>query len=318
MPENGEVLSSGGEAANTNRPLVHYRHIPARVIPALNTDKPEILGWHNMGPDDLKMLKGHVMETHTAVKYLHQPIKTNDSHLPKTPDQVDETLKILNPDHRFATHIEIMTEYYKKLWESPTFREMANGHSFEFFAACVIMHDYGRNIFNGPFPLTYIDGVSDGILNKNFPTFPRDYMHTIGWITGVKPMPNEDSPISDKFALMLKAIDTLGKIDASTGHLMDPETFFAEDGAYNRWVALQVKNERIPFDVFITTESIEKGKSINKRKRKSVTPEEYAYNDRTATLLGVKWIEQATGWSFSDIRKIVDARVVKESNPTIQ
>ena len=177
--------------------------------------------------------------------------------------------------------------------------------------ALVLLHDYGRFVFNGPFPLLYVDGVSDGILRINFPDFPRDFLHSIKWITSEESAPDiEDGQIlplsaisvSQQIGLMLKTIDTVGKLD-SNGALIRLEEFFTETGMYKKWVAMQVENDRLPFHT---------------RGNRVVTTEQYALNDQRLTESGARLFKEITGMRFNVLQDKVQDRWTEQHQNSVR
>lgn len=213
----------------------------------------------------------------------------------------------LNADDRFFQHLNVMLAYIDVLCESEQFQEFlkaANIHP-NFLRALVLLHDYGRCVFNGPLPLKFVDNVSGALLYKVLPSFPQEYLHTIKWITEEEPFPDmkdgkelEVDSISLEYLIgfILKAVDTLGKIDPQ-GNLIDINTFFDDNGLYDSWLQKQKANSRLPFNVTA---------SVN------VTPDQYAANDRRLTEKGAQVIESKTGLPFAEIRNLVAERLTKQ------
>ncbi len=216
------------------------------------------------------------------------------------PEDLKETL---NANSAFQTHLVVMREYWAVCNEQPTFAKFIQESEINtaFLDALVFAHDFGRFVFNGPLPLLFIDNVSEGLLKHHFPQFPRQYLHSIKWITGEKRMPGKHALPAEKIALMLKAIDTLGKFDA-TNTLLDPQNFFAPDGLHAGWIKKQVENGRLPF----TIRGQRQGDGVVRPVL--VTAETYASNDRAVTMRGIEVLESITQVPFAQIREQVAER----------
>lgn len=248
---------------------------------------PNIGDWFNISKDDLKGLKEYLDEVYQSTTSINNAG--------------------LNPDEKASLdqHLEIMNKYFEVLWRYDGFKDFCekNNISLEFLKSLVLLHDFSRFIFNGSFPLRYTDCVSDGLIGRIFPNFPKEFLHSIGWITGEKEAPNEknfDSLLSQIIGLVLKAVDTLSKIEPGEA-LRDPEIFFAKGGGYDRWLQFQIDRDRFPFTVMV-------GKGGN-RVKKVVTAQEYAEKDKELTIMGIRIIEGLCGVDFSKIREQVSQKI---------
>lgn len=271
-----------------------YRAVRERLKPIVGQEQklqpPEIKEWFQITPAEVKDLKKYVEQVYQTTKNQNS-VGLNDEEK-KTLDQ----------------HLEIMNQYFQVLWQYPDFRNYFNKHgiSQEFHAALVQLHDFSRYLFNGQFPLRYTDCVSDGLVGRLFPEFPRAFLHSIAWLTGEKEPPNveilENLPQNPAqvCGLVLKAVDTLGKIEPDR-KLRNPSDFFAPNNGYGRWLSDQEAKGRFPFPVLIP--------SPNGRIRREVKAADYAQKDQWLTNLGIKAIEQLTGGSFAQIQKQVQERL---------
>lgn len=150
----------------------------------------------------------------------------------------------LNPDlNGLLKHLDCMNEVFQWLWNFPQFKEILPEQSrdnFNFIRFLVLAHDLERFIFNGPFPITYIDQVGDALNAKVFfPDFYFDkYLHSIDYITGRKQIPNtQDNPLP----FIFKVVDSLAKPGR------DPEKFLSSE--YDQWLEKQVQMKRFPIRV---------------------------------------------------------------------
>ncbi|MBP9700043.1 hypothetical protein KBD71_02055 [Candidatus Woesebacteria bacterium] len=220
----------------------------------------------------------------------------------------------LNPDPGFQPHLQIMDSIWGTVYQhSPLFREYLaqQGISYCFLLALDHTHDYGRNFANARFRLSAVDSISSVLLKNRFAHFPMAYLHSIQWITGLETLPEDDAALTtaQRVGLMLKAVDTLGKQDAE-GNYLDPDTLFAPEGAYSRWVAKQIENSRLPFDVIQRNPN-----DSSDRRRITITPERYAMMDEKLTRRGVRLLEETTGMSYTDIRERAQARLLNPPSP---
>jgi hypothetical protein len=258
---------------------------------------PPVDDWKHISDSELQALDAFLEATRETTSRL------GEHHGP-------EVLSNLNVDSRFETHLDVMSAYVDVLARTPFFvtflREQ--GISPSFMKALVKLHDFGRSVFNGPLPLKYIDGVSDGILRKILPDFPTQYLHSIKWITGEIILPESDDELSphQQIGLILKAIDTLGKLDPA-GKLMDPDVFFSENGPYAKWAEEQKLKQRFPF-VVVNVKRRFKG-------QREITAEAYAEQDKALTIRGMRIAETLTGTPFQDLRQ--RAEVQFENNTHI-
>lgn len=198
-------------------------------------------------------------------------------------------------------HLTIMKTCVDVLWETKGFKELAPGMTKEFFYALIDVHDLSRNFFNGTLPLRYVDGVSEGLLKKFFPKFPRVFLHTIQWMTGEKSLPDSTEQLTpaNQIALMLKAIDTQSKL--YDGQLPSPATFFSEGGPYSRWLTLQETLGRFPFAILRWED--------DHRVREEVSSASYAQRDQEYTMRGHRLIEHVTGIPIEQFWNTVGSRV---------
>lgn len=198
-------------------------------------------------------------------------------------------------DRLVRQHLFAMEAYFNVLLNYQEFQvlleEVLPGASEQekrsFLSILVYTHDFGRFVFDdGNLSLTENDALSDALLRVVMPKmFGKKIvnkifscLHSIKWITGEKQLPENDEEFTpeNKLALILKAIDTLGK---ATGNaygeleLRHPDTFLAEGGAYDIWLATQVEKGRFPLQA--------NGRIISA---------EYARKDKELTLRGVNII----------------------------
>lgn len=205
-------------------------------------------------------------------------------------------------------HLEIMDKYFEVLMGYPNFSDLVKKifpqKSEAFLSLLVWLHDYSRFIFNGPFSLTYGDWVSSALLKKKFlrKIFPNNdqivekllnCFHSIDWITGKSPLPEDNNQLSDeqKLGLILKTIDTLAKKE-SDGRLRDPNVFFAENGSYYSWLRFQEEKNRFPLKI---------------KPNQFIDAITYAQNDIALTQRGIALIENLTGTGFSVIKDQVES-----------
>lgn len=223
-------------------------------------------------------------------------------------DSREEVAEKLNVDENFTTHLLIMHAYIDCLWQYPSFEAWMQKRNIskQFLHALVDLHDYGRLVFNGPLPLTFIDAASDRILKLMVDSGIKEYMHTIDWVTGKEQL-DSNLPVQKKIGLMLKAIDTLAKRN-SAGELRNPQNFFAKGGEHDMWVQRQVENGRLPLRAYEPQQN-------GSYQLKMVSPEEYAANDKKLTLRGMQLIELISGESFSEILTQVDQHSSDEMSP---
>ena len=147
----------------------------------------------------------------------------------------------LDGEQGLIAHIDWMTKLLERLWQYDKFRSLfPKGTNFAFLKFLALVHDYSRFIFNGPFPLTYVDWVGDALVERRFfPGIPFDrYLHSIRYITGEKEPPD---PQENPLPYIFKALDSLGKPGR------DPEKFLNED--YDQWLKRQVELGRFPIKV---------------------------------------------------------------------
>lgn len=207
-------------------------------------------------------------------------------------------------------HLEVMRVYFEVLMSYSTFADLVKKifpeKTEEFLNLLIYLHDFSRFIFSGPFPLTYGDWVSEGLLRKivlrnMFPNNPEIVekilrcLHSIDWIIGKKNLPENNDDLSDeqKLGLILKAIDTLGKREEN-GRLRDPDEFFSQNGGYFKWLMLQIENRRFPLKI---------------GPNQFIDAEAYAERDIALTQRGIYLIEELTDESFAAIRNKVQAKI---------
>jgi len=186
---------------------------------------------------------------------------------------------LLNPtldgNQGLIAHIDRMTELLAKLWQYDKFRRLfPDGTDFAFLKFLALVHDYSRFIFNGPFPLTYVDWVGDALVEKRFfPNIPFEkYLHSIRYITGEKEPPDQKKT---PLPYIFKALDSLGKPGR------DPEKFLNQD--YDQWLQKQIKLGRFPIKVR------KDGKIVE------VEAEEYKERDIGMIKEGLNLIEEIVG-----------------------
>lgn len=268
----------------------HLQSARERIIQTIKSQEvftPEN-GWFQISDEELDALWRYLKLTRNRLSRVGNP----------------HVFRELNANRSFFKHLQVMNTYIDTLCDIPQFAAFlnANGITKNFLHALVMMHDYGRFIFNGPFPLLYVDGVSDGILKANFPTFPRNFMHSIKWITNSETAPDlEDGQhkliyklsLNEQIGLLLKTIDTLGKY-GTDGHVLKIEEFFAVGGKYQQWIAIQKTNRRLPFYT--------DGHTL-------IQADTYAENDERLTRSGADVITQLTGVPFQDITQSVSDRL---------
>jgi hypothetical protein len=291
-------------ARNNSETKPPYDIVRERVKHVINSPEaptgPEFSDWTQIGAPQLQQVEDFLGQTHQATLSIGS-------------ERGEEVLRPINIDKRFITHLNVMKSYIEALVKIPDFKNFLSEQNItpEFLMALVLLHDYGRVVFNGPFSLTYVDSVSDAVLREVIPSFPTRYLHSMKWITGEVVLPENDDELTteQKIGLVLKALDTLGKLDANASdQLIDPETFFSEEGAHRRWSNAQLDNVRFPFKVFKYTRAIlegesEEGKSESKRRtRIDVEAEAYTTRDRELTLRGIKMTEKLIGIPFAELR----------------
>jgi hypothetical protein len=271
--------------------LKYYDIVRARVKPVLEypnnlrapliTTKEE---WFSLKDEQTADLKSYM-----------QAVRKHTSSIPEGISQEDKQL--MNANSALDLHVDIVSCYLQKLPQCPAFQQQYPTINQNFMKALAYMHDFSRNIFNGPFPLTYVDQVSDGLTRTVFPTFPKEYMHTIDWMTGRKNPPQMQYKSPDQVAIMLKALDTLGKIDQN-GRLLDPDDFFAENGPYEKWKQRQIDLKRFPLKIVHRSDSLRE----QNYPRIDVDIETYVERDKYLTYLGVGLLEEFTGKTFGELR----------------
>ncbi|MGB9883524.1 MAG: hypothetical protein ACPLRN_03370 [Microgenomates group bacterium] len=221
---------------------------------------------------------------------LYQKIKEFSIHESrKLSDQYKNSLlsPILDGDQGLIAHIDCMTSIFEKLWEFDNFRKLfPEGTTFSFVKFLVLAHDYSRFIFNGHFPITYVDWVGDALNERRF--FPEvnfdPYLHSIRYITGEKDMPD---PGKYPLIYIFKAVDSLGKRGRN------PEDFFGP--SYDQWLQKQIESGRFPIRVR------KDGKIIE------ISAQEYKKNDQFMIKKGLEIINKITGVSFEEILKSINS-----------
>jgi len=186
---------------------------------------------------------------------------------------------LLNPnldgEQGLLAHIDRMTELLGKLWHYEEFRNLfPEGTSFSFLKFLALVHDYSRFIFNGPFPLVYVDWVGDALVEKRFfPGIPFEkYLHSIRYITGEKNPPDEKTT---PLPYIFKALDSLGKPGR------DSEKFLSYD--YYKWLQKQIELGRFPIRVR------KDGKIVE------ISAQDYKENDIGMIRKGLRLIEEIVG-----------------------
>lgn len=275
-----------------------YQPVKERIKPIYGKHQeifpPKIDNWFAISPAQNQQLQDYIQQVYVASH------NKNEAGLnPKEKATLDK-------------HLQVMHAYYDVLWQYPGFKEYfeKQGINREFFTALVNIHDFSRYIFNGSYPLRYTDCVSDGLIGKLFPTFPKQHLHSIGWLTGEEPAPSSTivdslTPVEQVSGLVLKAIDTLGKIEPE-GNLRNPTDFFAKGKGYDKWLEYQKQMGRFPFPVLLP--------SPTGRVRHLVTADEYAEKDKELTELGLKMLTKLTGEKDqSQIVKKASEQICKKS-----
>jgi len=270
-----------------NKDTLSFASVKERLKPIYGKDQevlpPNVGNWFKITLEQNQQLKDYIQQVYAA------------SH--------DKNAAGLNPKEKITLdeHLKVMHCYYDAMWQYPSFQEYftKNGVNREFFTALVQLHDFSRYLFNGSYPLRYTDCVSDGLIGKLFPTFPREYLHSIGWLTGEKPAPSPEilqnlQPVDQVCGLVLKAVDTLGKIEPDQS-LRNPADFFAPHRGYDKWLDYQKQMGRFPFPVLLP--------SPTGRVRHEVTADEYAKKDKELTMFGIQAISKLTAQpNFSQIQ----------------
>lgn len=281
---------------NFKEPAYCFGPVKERVKTVCGKEKqlepPVINNWLQVTSQETELLENYIQQ---AYNLSHQQ---NQSGLnPQEKETLDQ-------------HLNVMHRYYDVMWQYPSFKEYFtnNGISRGFFTTLVQLHDFSRYLFNGSYPLRYTDCVSDGLIGKLFPTFPKEYLHPIDWLTGEKPAPSPEilqnlQPVDQVCGLVLKAVDTLGKIEPDQT-LRNPTDFFATHKGYDKWLNYQKQMGRFPFPVLLP--------SPTRRVRHEVTAEEYAEKDRELTMLGLRTISKLTAQpDFSQIQKKISELLLK-------
>ena len=187
--------------------------------------------------------------------YKEFELYTNDTitYVNALPEEVHSRENNTTNLETFSTHRTIMKLYFKELYKYKGFRKLLEGKPLEFMYWLVDLHDFLRFFINGSYSLEYTERVSDGlekwVISKVFgkshiPEY-TSYLHTVRWITGEEEIPDANTASNpQKIAEIFKYIDTISK--GSNGQLIDPETIFSENGAYDKWLNYQKKQERFP------------------------------------------------------------------------
>ena len=165
-------------------------------------------------------------------------------------------------------HLLVMEAYFEALLEYEGFRDLVativssidEEVLRKFLQALVSVHDFGKFVFEGgSVSLVESDEFSDELLEAVLPQIfdkstvdtIRGCLHSIHWITREIELPesNDELSPSQKLALILKAVDTLGKaeIDERGNYVLrHPNVFFAEGGGYFQWLEEQEEQGRLP------------------------------------------------------------------------
>lgn len=220
----------------------------------------------------------------------------------------EEAKAALNVDKdSFSTHLGIMETFIDVIVQTPGFKEFSAeleqkklAINRNFLVALALVHDVGRLVFNGQYSLSLTDGLSEVILRKILPKFPKVWLHSMNWITEqVTPPDMKDGQYLEpqaiqpehKVGLLLKTVDTLSKLDPQ-GKLIRLNTFYEPNQAYERWIEKQKQNRRLPM-------RLHNGVAID-----AVT---YAENDTRLTKSGAAVIEIITGLPFAELQDMVEA-----------
>lgn len=208
-------------------------------------------------------------------------------------------------------HCLVMEGYFRALLRYKGFSDFVmsvagvatKDEASKFIQVLVYTHDFGRFFFHGgSLPLTENDHRSSQLLDQTLPQIFSDQqlankvkqsLHSIDWITGEQPLPDNDKQLTDeqKIGLILKAVDTLGKMSLNQHRdfeLRHPEIFFGGDDGYHQWLQYQIENKRFPL-------------SVNGRE---ITAEEYAKKDIQLTMRGISIMSDVCGIGFCQQGKI--------------
>jgi hypothetical protein len=208
-------------------------------------------------------------------------------------------------------HCLVMEGYFRALLRYSGFRDFVKrvvgvltlDEASKFLQVLVYLHDFGRFFFHGgSLPLTENDHLSSQLLDQALPQIFSDQQlankvkqsfHSIDWITGEQPLPDDDKQLTDeqKMGLILKAVDTLGKMSLNQRgdfEIRHPVIFFGEDDGYHQWLKYQIENKRFPL-------------SVNDRE---ITAEEYAKKDIQLTMRGIGIMSDVCGIGFCQQGKI--------------
>jgi hypothetical protein len=202
-------------------------------------------------------------------------------------------------------HCLVMEGYFRALLRYKGVSDFVKGvagvatedEAGKFLEILVYLHDFGRFFFHGgSLPLTENDHLSSQLLDQALPQIFSDQqlankvkqsLHSIDWITGEQPLPDDDKQLTaeQKMGLILKAVDTLGKMSLNQRgdfELRHPEIFFGGDDGYHQWLQYQIENKRFPL-------------SVNGRE---ITAEEYAKKDIQLTMRGIGIMSDVCGIGF--------------------
>lgn len=220
----------------------------------------------------------------------------------------EEAKAILNVDKQsFSTHLGIMETFIDVIVQTPGYQKFSTelkqkglAINRNFLVALALVHDVGRLVFNGQYSLSLTDGLSESILRKILPGFPKVWLHSMNWITeqvtppdmkdGQYLVPQAIQP-EHKVGLLLKTVDTLSKLDPD-GHLIRLDTFYESGQSYDRWIERQKQNRRLPMRLY-------NGAVIDEVM--------YAENDTRLTKSGAAVIEMMTGLPFAELQDMVEA-----------
>ncbi|GAB4219646.1 MAG: hypothetical protein Fur009_6780 [Candidatus Microgenomates bacterium] len=191
----------------------------------------------------------------------------------------------LNPDlDGLLKHLNKMEGFFSWLFQFDKFKQLLpekERENFNFIRFLVLIHDLERFIFNGPFPINYIDQVGDALNERRFfPNFPfLEFLHSIDYITERKKPP---SPDENPLIYIFKAVDSLAKPGR------DPNKFFGEE--YDQWLQRQVNMGRFPI-------KIRRYDGVFA----DISAEQYRFNDLNFIDIGLKKLIELTGLNRDDI-----------------
>ena len=254
-------------------------------------EPPEIDDWPSISEDDNWVLQDYLNKIYYSTRNITGDLSD------------DETNKMNADKDGLDEHIKIGLAYLGELWSHPLFREPYENSDITsaFTEATFILHDLGRYVGNGSMRLDHQDQAAGVLLDRLFPNFPKEFLHSIHWITG-----KEESPISSgiltiaqKHGLILKTVDTLSK-KGKADELRDPLNIEEE---IDNWRIRQEEYGTFPFSIPI----YRKGRSTVRR---DISSSDYAVSDIAHFRAGLEIIEERTGVSIMDIRKKVQPKTL--------